>query len=176
MSNSTISNAPQATAEESEFKPITSQEELDKIIGERLGRERSKHAKDIERFSDYDDLQAKVVESSTQTQTLEEQISLLTKRIEESEAREQEAQARALRAEISASKGVPVDLLPTSGTKEDLEKAAEALLAWHGQSPSGQGLGPGASPTGGNGTGAPKISGVSAGRDRFRANRTKKTD
>lgn len=38
-----------------EFKPIASQADLDRIIGERLSRERS-------RFADYDDLKAKAAE------------------------------------------------------------------------------------------------------------------
>lgn len=50
-----------------EFKPITSQDELDKIIGQRLTRERA-------RFSDYDDLKAqagKVSEWETKATELE---------------------------------------------------------------------------------------------------------
>jgi ATP-dependent Clp protease ATP-binding subunit ClpA len=48
-----------------------------------------------------------------------------------------EAEAKAIRAEVAAEKGVPVALLSGS-TREDLEAAADALIAFRGeQKPAG---------------------------------------
>lgn len=40
------------------------------------------------------------------------------------------------RAEVAAAKGVPAELL-TGGTQEELEAAADALIAWRGAAPKG---------------------------------------
>lgn len=53
-------------------------------------------------------------------------------RLQEAERRASESEAKALRAEIAATKGVPVALL-SGTTQEELEAAAEALLAFRGE-------------------------------------------
>ena len=58
----------------------------------------------------------------------------LLERAEAAEKLAAEAQAKALRAEIAAAKGVPVELLKGS-TAEALEKEADALLAFKGTTP-----------------------------------------
>lgn len=64
-----------ASETETEFKAISSQEELDRIVGQRLARERSK-------FADYDDLKAKAAKfdevdsaSKTELQKLQDGIA-----------------------------------------------------------------------------------------------------
>lgn len=53
-------------------------------------------------------------------------------RLEAAERRAAESEAKALRAEIAASKGVPVALLAGT-TQEELEAAADALIAFRGE-------------------------------------------
>ena len=58
-------------------------------------------------------------------------------RLAAAEAKAAEAEAKAIRAEVAAEKGVPVALL-TGATREDLEAAADALIAFRGeQKPAG---------------------------------------
>lgn len=61
-----------------------------------------------------------------------------------------ETRLQAARAEVAASKGVPVDLL-SGGTREELEAAADALIAFRGEPAKGpvipgQGKQPAATP------------------------------
>lgn len=174
MSNSTTptDTASQTTLASASggFTPITSQEALDKIVGERLGREKAKHQKEL------DTLRAQAeAEKGRNKDDVTSQLADLNQRLTESEKRAEAAEAKALRTSIAAEKGVPVGLLPETGTKEELEKAADDLLAWRGNAETTTGLGPGAVPTSGSGAGAPKASGVSAGRELYESKR-KKTD
>ena len=113
-----------------EFKAPSSQEELDRIIQGRLDRERK-------RFADYDDLKvraAKLAEIESANQTEAEKVQA---RLDAAEKRAVELESKALRAEVAAAKGVPSVLL-TGSTQEELEAAADALLAFRGeQKPAG---------------------------------------
>jgi hypothetical protein len=117
------------TADES-FKAPASQEELDRIIQGRLDRERK-------RFADYDDLKAradKLTEIESANQTEAEKVQA---RLDAAEKRAVELESKALRAEVANAKGVPAALL-TGGTQEELEAAADALIAFRGeQKPAG---------------------------------------
>ncbi len=87
------------------FTPITTQEDLDKVIGARLAREREKYA-------DYDDLKA------------------AARKLAEAEARLTQIDAQAaldkIRNDVAKEAGVPADLLRGS-TKEELAAHAAAL-------------------------------------------------
>ena len=113
-----------------EFKAPSSQEELDRIIQGRLDRERK-------RFADYDDLKvraAKLAEIESANQTEAEKVQA---RLDAAEKRAVELESKALRAEVAAAKGVPSVLL-TGSTQEELEAAADALIAFRGeQKPAG---------------------------------------
>ena len=113
-----------------EFKAPSSQEELDRIIQGRLDRERK-------RFADYDDLKvraAKLAEIESANQTEAEKVLA---RLDAAEKRAVELESKALRAEVAAAKGVPSALL-TGSTQEELEAAADALIAFRGeQKPAG---------------------------------------
>jgi ATP-dependent Clp protease ATP-binding subunit ClpA len=112
------------------FAAPASQEELDRIIQARLDRERKK-------YGDYDDLKAraaKLAEIESANQTEAEKVQA---RLDAAEKRASELEAKALRSEVAAAKGVPVALL-TGSTQEELEAAAEALIAFRGeQKPAG---------------------------------------
>lgn len=107
---------------QAEFTPITSQDEFDKRLSERLARERSK-------FADYDDLKAKASKFDEQEQASKTELQ---KALERADAAEKAAAAHeqaALRATVAAAKGVPAAGL-TGSTKEELEKSADELIAW----------------------------------------------
>ena len=117
-------NTPDVSHDKPEFKPITSQEEFDKVIQNRISRAVSK-------FADYDDLKAKAAKfdeadaaSKTEAQKLADQLAQLQKQ-------NAELASNALRAEVSAEKGVPAKLL-AGATREELEACADELLAFKG--------------------------------------------
>ncbi|ETO96816.1 MULTISPECIES: hypothetical protein [Bacteria] len=103
----TDTQAPAPTAGRHAFTPITTQEELDKVIGARLARER-------EKFADYDDLKA------------------AASKLAEAEARLSQIDAQAaldkIRNDVAQEVGVPADLLRGS-TKDELAAHASALAA-----------------------------------------------
>lgn len=92
-----------AEAEERSF----SQADVDRVVSERLARERSK-------FADYDDLKARAARADE-----------AEKRASELEAAQERA---ALLSEVSKSSGVPADVL-RGETREELEAHAELVKA-----------------------------------------------
>ena len=93
------------SADRHAFTPITTQEDLDKVIGARLARERDKYA-------DYDDLKA------------------AASKLAAAEARLAQIDAQAaldkIRNDVAQEAGVPADLLRGS-TKDELTTHASAL-------------------------------------------------
>ena len=93
------------SADRHAFTPITTQEDLDKVIGARLARERDKYA-------DYDDLKA------------------AASKLAAAEARLAQIDAQAaldkIRNDVAQEAGVPADLLRGS-TKDELTAHASAL-------------------------------------------------
>ena len=101
----TDTQAPAPSTDRHAFAPITTQEELDKVIGARLARERDKYA-------DYDDLKAAASKRA------------------DAEARLAQIDAQAaidkIRNDVAQEAGVPADLLRGS-TKDELAAHASAL-------------------------------------------------
>lgn len=101
----TDTQAPAPSTDRHTFTPITTQEELDKVIGARLARERDKYA-------DYDDLKA------------------AASKLADAEARLAQIDAQAaidkIRNDVAQEAGVPADLLRGS-TKDELAAHASAL-------------------------------------------------
>lgn len=161
------------------WAPPASQEELNRIIGTRLERERAK-------FQDYEELKKKAEafdkaaeESKSAEERAADRLAQAEAKAREAEERAAAAEAVALRAEVAADKGVPATFL-TGSTREDVEKAAGALLAWkNGSAGTGGagGLGPGARNARGNGsTERHKGGSVAAGREAFKALRGNRKD
>lgn len=115
----------EAAAEES-FKAPASQEELDRIIQARLARDRAK-------FADYDDLKKAAERLNQIEEANKTEAEKAAARAEAAEKRAAELEAKALRAEVANTKGVPAALL-TGSTQEELEAAADALIAFRGES------------------------------------------
>lgn len=108
-----------------DFKAPASQEELDRIIQSRLDRERK-------RFSDYDDIKAKAARLAELEDANKTEAEKVQARLDAAEKRAVELESKALRAEVAAAKGVPVALL-TGSTQDELEAAADALIAFRGE-------------------------------------------
>lgn len=105
-----------------EFAAITSQEQLDKIVGARVGRERAK-------YSDYDDLKAKAAKLDEAEQAKKSEIQKAIERAEAAEKRAEAAELGGLRAEVARSKGVPVGSV-LGVSKEEMEASADELIKW----------------------------------------------
>ena len=93
-----------------DFEPITSQDALDRIIGQRVDRERKK-------FTGFDELKAKAAEFDKFQEASKSELQKATERataLEQELARERE---RAGKANVAAAKGVPASAL--TGTTEE---------------------------------------------------------
>lgn len=115
-------NAPKGDEQKQQEQTFT-QADVDKIVKERVSRERAK-------FSDYDDLKAKAGEK----QTAEERLAEL-------EQKYAAAEARSLRAEIASNHGISAedrDLFLT-GTDEETLTAQAKRLAERASEPKKQG-------------------------------------
>lgn len=112
---------------ESQFKAPASQEELDRIIQARLDRERKKLP------TDYDDLKAKAQKYAEWEEANKTEAQKTADRLAAIERENAELKTGKRRAEVAADKGVPAALL-TGSTQEELEAAADALIAFRGES------------------------------------------
>lgn len=104
------------------FDPITSQEEFDKRLAGRLGRERAK-------FADYDAVKAKAAKFDELEAANKTELQKLAERAEAAEKRAAQAESVALRSKVAAAKGVPASSL-TGTTEEELTASADELIAW----------------------------------------------
>jgi len=116
------------------FTPPASQADLDRIIGDRVARERGK-------FADYDELKAKAAELDKASEATKSEIQKATERADAAERRAKDAEISALRAEVAGAKGVPLTALAGS-TREELEKAAESILSWRDEAAKSRTLNP----------------------------------
>lgn len=133
MSDDITADAGEHTeqAADSQFKAPASQEELDRIIQARLDRERKKLP------NDYDDLKAKAQKYAEWEEANKTEAQKTADRLAAIERENAELKTGKLRAEVAAAKGVPASLL-TGSTQEELEAAADALIAFRGeQKPAG---------------------------------------
>lgn len=121
----TVNQENATTNQETEARTFT-QEELNAIVNDRLGRERSK-------YSDYEALKEK---ASKFDQIEEASKTELQKITDKATALEQELKAlkkaneiRGIRDDVAKTMNIPADLL-TAETKEDCEAQAKSLLAF----------------------------------------------
>ncbi|SEC54730.1 capsid assembly scaffolding protein Gp46 family protein [Arthrobacter woluwensis] len=118
------STEPLPQPEPKAFVPPATQEDLDRIVGQRLARERDKYA-------DYEELKAKAEQFTKLEEANKTELQKATERAEQLAKENATLQATALRASVAAAKGVPENLL-SGGTREEIEAAADALLAFRG--------------------------------------------
>lgn len=119
---------------EKQFEAITSQEALDKIIGQRLAREKSKTA---EQYADYDQLKADAAElarirdgEKTELQKLQDQLAAEKAAREHAEQQAAAAAAAQLRIDRATAKGLPPVLAKklVGTTAEELDAEIDELL------------------------------------------------
>ena len=125
-----------------EFKPIETQEQFDEMVKERI--ERAKRSAVPE---DYEDLKAKAArldeieeKGKTELQKAQEAAAAAQRELESMRARAERAD---LAQRIAQEKGVPVSLI-TGETQEDMERSADALIAWKTPAPAPKVKTPGA--------------------------------
>lgn len=114
----------------SEFKPITTQEEFDNAIKERLSREKSK-------YSDYDQLKSRVTELEKENVGLKSTIEAnrqskadADKQLEDMQKQISNYETASLRTRVALQYGLPYDLEDRlQGTDEDSFKADAERLA-----------------------------------------------
>lgn len=114
----------------SEFKPITTQEEFDAAIKERLSREKAK-------YSDYDQLKSRVTELETENVGLKSTIEAnnqskadADKQLEEMQNQISNYETASLRTRVALQYGLPYDLADRlQGTDEESFKADAERLA-----------------------------------------------
>lgn len=125
------------TEGESGYNPPASQEELDRIIKNRVGRVEAKYA-------DYDELKnaaKKLADMESANQSKEEkllaELEAAKKEIADRDQKLTQVELRSMRSEVAAAKGVPAAHLSGATTKEEMEAAADELIAWRdAQKPS----------------------------------------
>lgn len=106
-----------------EFTPITSQDDLNRIIAERVQRERGKYA-------DYRDLKAKAAKLDEIEEATKTEAEKAAEQLTAAEKRAAEAEARALRREVALEHQLGKDdaALLDSLTDEDAMRALAARL------------------------------------------------
>lgn len=105
------------------FKPITSQEDLNRIIADRISRERSK-------FTDYEDLKAKAVKFDELDAANKSEIEKANEKAAAAEKAAEKATADALRLRVALKHGISdedADLFLTGTDEATLTKQAERL-------------------------------------------------
>nr|DAR03583.1 MAG TPA: major capsid protein [Caudoviricetes sp.] len=114
----------------SEFKPITTQEEFDAAIKERLSREKAK-------YSDYDQLKSRVTELETENVGLKSTIEANNQskadadnQLEKMQSQIADYETASLRTRIALQHGLPYDLADRlQGTDEESLKADAERMA-----------------------------------------------
>lgn len=108
-----------------EVKTFT-QEELNKIVEDRLARERAK-------FTDYEDLKAKAEKYDAQEEAQKSELQKATERAQalevELDGLKKANELRTIREEVAKATNVPANLL-TADTKEACEEQAKQILAF----------------------------------------------
>lgn len=106
-----------------QFTPIQSQADLDRILGERLSRERAK-------FADYTDLQKKAAEYDKTVEAQKTEAQKLTDRATAAEKAAADAALAQARAEVALAKGLTATQAKrlVGTTREELEADAAELL------------------------------------------------
>lgn len=123
MGNETVIQEPQNVTPET--KTFT-QEEVNSIVAERLGRDRQKYA-------DYDSLKEKAEQYDKLQEANKSELEKANERANKLEAElagiKKANEVRDMRSNVSKETGIPIDLL-TADTEEECKKQAEAIKAF----------------------------------------------
>lgn len=119
-------NQEKATTNPAQDQKTFTQDELNAIVNDRLGREKAK-------YSDYEDLKAKAdkfdqLEEANKTE-LQKITDKATALENELKALKKANEIQKVRAEVAKAQNVPADLL-TADTKEECEAQAKQILSF----------------------------------------------
>lgn len=105
------------------YEPPESQADLDRIIGERLARERSKYA-------DYDDLRERATQFDALVEASKSDQERLEERATKAKGQADTLAAENLRLKVAIAKGLPPELIGRlqGSTQKELEADADVLL------------------------------------------------
>ncbi len=104
------------------FAPITSQEDLNRVIGDRINSVKA-------RFADYDDIKAKAARLDEIEQASKTELEKAQERIAELEGTVSQAQRAALVTRIASEEGVIPEVLH-GDTEEEMRAAAARVKEW----------------------------------------------
>lgn len=115
-------NKTQQEQEQTSFEPITSQEQLDKLITNRLTRERAKYA-------DYEDLKTKAAKLDEIEQANKSELQKAQDALAAEVKARNAAETLLMRHEVAAEKGLDTHaaVFLQGNTREELEASATAL-------------------------------------------------
>lgn len=127
-------NASEDKGGKPEYTPPASQAELDRIVAERLKREREKYA-------DYPELQKKAKQLDEITEAQKTEAEKAAEERAKLERENAELKVANLRAEVAEAKSdpakglvIPASLL-TGSTREEIEASADQLIKFRGEKP-----------------------------------------
>lgn len=112
----------QEQQQEAEFKPITSQDELNRLIGDRINSVKSK-------FADYDDLKAKASQLDEIEQANKSELDKERERAEAAEKRATAAERSSLQTRVATEFGVPLEVVH-GDDEEQMRQSAQKVLEW----------------------------------------------
>lgn len=119
-----------------EFTPITTQEELNELIKDRLDRQTAKHNEEMEAYKEEvrkssEDGKAQIASLTEQLEKLKTDSEADRKSIADKDAEIAKYARAAEKTDIAIKKGLPIELASRlkGETKEELEADAEKLLS-----------------------------------------------
>lgn len=126
--------AQDTSGQQTDYQPPATQADLDRMIADRLARERAKYA-------DYDDLKTKAAEFDKASEAQKSEAQRALERAEAAEAAAATSQQQLLRYKVAAEKQIPSELaeLLTGSTEEEMAAVADRLASFTGQ-PAPQGF------------------------------------
>lgn len=119
---------------EEAFTPITTQEQLERIVGERLEQDREARAKSYEGWISPEDLRTKTKGLQTQIDTLSRENQGFRDAIAQKDASLKRYEAASLKSRIADEVGLDRRLIDrlNGETEEDIRKDAQSLKALFG--------------------------------------------
>lgn len=123
MSEPIVDPAASTEPAPDEFKPITTQDDLNKVLNERLQRERAKYA-------DYKDVKSKAARLDELEEANKSELQKFTDRASAAEAERDSARIEMLRFKVAAKHGInedDADLFLTGKDEDTLMKQAARL-------------------------------------------------
>lgn len=126
----TVNQETNATTNQAQTEPANDkmipQDEVNKIVQDRISRERAK-------FADYDDLKAKAAKFDEMEEAGKSELQKAQDKVQALEAKldqiNKENTITQIRTQVAAAKGVPADLL-TGETQEACEQQADKILSF----------------------------------------------